>query len=152
LDISSVPKISRAQAAQESARKFYLSVLVIVNSNLLLGPSALDTIGAPIAKSVSPAPQAPTAAETQSAYAEQLADVPEFADYGSVLNSSATPAQLTESETEYQVTCVKHIFKEHIVFQVRFHSFAWDWCCALTMKYSTTCQIRSPILSWNSFP
>ncbi|KAJ2918352.1 hypothetical protein MD484_g2065, partial [Candolleomyces efflorescens] len=100
LDISSVPKISRAQAAQESAR-----------------PSALDTIGAPIAKSASPAPQAPTAAETQSAYATQLADVPEFADYGSILNSTATPAQLTESETEYQVTCVKHIFKEHIVFQ-----------------------------------
>ncbi|KAJ2934308.1 hypothetical protein H1R20_g2752, partial [Candolleomyces eurysporus] len=100
LDTSSVPKISRVQAAQEAAR-----------------PSTLDTIGAPIAKSVSPAPQAPSAAETQSAYAQQLAEVPEFASYGAVLNSSATPAQLTESETEYQVTCVKHIFKEHIVFQ-----------------------------------
>ncbi|RXW24547.1 hypothetical protein EST38_g1280 [Candolleomyces aberdarensis] len=100
LDTSSVPKISRAQAAQEAAR-----------------PSTLDTIGAPIAKSVTPVPQAPSAAETQSAYAQQLAEVPEFTDYGAVLNSSATPAQLTESETEYQVTCVKHIFKEHIVFQ-----------------------------------
>ncbi|KAF5332556.1 hypothetical protein D9611_005083 [Ephemerocybe angulata] len=100
LDVSSVPKISRAQAAQEAAR-----------------PSSLDTIGAPIAKSTSPAPQAPTAAEKQSAYAQQLAEVPEFAPYGTILNSTATPAQLTESETEYQVTCVKHIFKEHIVFQ-----------------------------------
>ena len=118
LDISSVPKISRAQAAQESARKLYLSVLFIVTLNLLVGPSALDTIGAPIAKSASPAPQAPTAAETQSAYATQLADVPEFADYGSILNSTATPAQLTESETEYVVSCVKHIFKQHVVFQV----------------------------------
>jgi hypothetical protein len=34
-----------------------------------------------------------------------------------VLNSSAKPAQLTESETEYQVSCVKHIFAEHVVFQ-----------------------------------
>ena len=101
LDVSSVPKISRAQAAQEAAR-----------------PSTLDTIGAPVAKSSSPAPAAPTAAEKQSAYAQQLAEVPEFASYGPVVNSSATPAQLTESETEYQVTCVKHIFKEHIVFQV----------------------------------
>ncbi|EAU92615.1 coatomer subunit gamma [Coprinopsis cinerea okayama7 len=100
LDVSSVPKISRAQAAQEAAR-----------------PSSLDTIGVPVAKSVSPAPQAPSAAETQSAYLQQLAEVPEFASYGTVLNSSATPAQLTESETEYQVTCVKHIFKEHVVFQ-----------------------------------
>ncbi|KAJ2920453.1 hypothetical protein H1R20_g16641, partial [Candolleomyces eurysporus] len=98
LDTSSVPKISRVQAAQEAALLWI-------------------RLEAPIAKSVSPAPQAPSAAETQSAYAQQLAEVPEFASYGAVLNSSATPAQLTESETEYQVTCVKHIFKEHIVFQ-----------------------------------
>ncbi|TFK26805.1 coatomer subunit gamma [Coprinopsis marcescibilis] len=100
LDVSSVPKISRTQAAQEAQR-----------------PSSLDTIGAPVAKSVSPAPQAPTAAEKQSAYLQQLAEIPEFATYGTVLNSSSKPAQLTESETEYQVTCVKHIFKEHVVFQ-----------------------------------
>jgi len=64
------------------------------------------------------APAAPSAAEKQSAYAQQLAEVPEFASYGSVLNSSATPSQLTEPEVEYQVNCVKHIFKEHVVFQV----------------------------------
>jgi len=97
-DVSSVPKISRAQAAQEAAR-----------------PSTLDTIGVPARRTESPA--APSAAEKQSAYLEQLAEVPEFASYGPVLNSSPSAAQLTESETEYQVTCVKHIFKEHIVFQ-----------------------------------
>ncbi|KAJ7805178.1 coatomer subunit gamma [Mycena olivaceomarginata] len=99
-DVSAIPKISRAQAALESAR-----------------PSTLDTIGVPAAKSTSSAPPPPTAAETQSAYAEQLAGVAPFANYGPILNSSAKPLPLTESETEYQVTCVKHIFKEHIVFQ-----------------------------------
>ncbi|KAF8665418.1 hypothetical protein AX16_000437 [Volvariella volvacea WC 439] len=99
-DASSVPKISRTQAAQEAAR-----------------PSTLDTIGVPTTTKAVDAPPPPTAAETQSAYLQQLADVPEFASYGAVLNSSTKPAQLTESETEYQVTCVKHIFKEHIVFQ-----------------------------------
>lgn len=64
-------------------------------------------------------PPPPTAAQTQSTYAQQLTEVVELADYGPVINSSAKPAQLTETETEYQVTCVKHIFKEHIVFQVR---------------------------------
>jgi coatomer protein complex subunit gamma len=34
------------------------------------------------------------------------------------MNSSAKPLALTETETEYVVTCVKHIFKEHVVFQV----------------------------------
>ncbi|KAF5392451.1 hypothetical protein D9757_002281 [Collybiopsis confluens] len=100
LDLSSVPKISRAQAAQEAAR-----------------PSTLETIGAPSTSRISNTPPPPTAAETQSTYAQQLAEVPEFASYGPALNSNAAPIQLTESETEYQVTCVKHIFKEHIVFQ-----------------------------------
>lgn len=67
--------------------------------------------------STSVTPPVPTVAETQSTYASQLASVPEFASYGSVLNSSTKLVPLTESETEYFVTCVKHIFREHIVFQ-----------------------------------
>lgn len=59
----------------------------------------------------------PTAEETQSAYLQQLADVPEFSSWGPVLHSGKS-TQLTENETEYQITCVKHLFKEHIVFQV----------------------------------
>ena len=66
----------------------------------------------------------------QSLYVEQLGAVPELQSYGSVLKSSARPIALTESEMEYVVTAVKHIYKEHIVFQVRlasllvFESFA----------------------------
>ncbi|KAI0783408.1 coatomer subunit gamma [Abortiporus biennis] len=98
-DTSSIPKVSREQAAKEAQR-----------------PSTLDTIGAPsTSKAATPPP--PTASETQSSYASQLAEVPEFVEYGPVLNSSLKPTQLTESETEYQVSCVKHIFKEHSVFQ-----------------------------------
>ncbi|KAL4398885.1 coatomer subunit gamma [Malassezia pachydermatis] len=51
-------------------------------------------------------------------YAAQLAAVPEFASYGTLLTSSpSTPVPLTESETEYMVTAVKHVFAEHIVLQ-----------------------------------
>ena len=83
------------------------------------GPNSIDTIVAPSAtKTAIAAPVHRTAAETQSAYAQQLAEVSDFADYGAVLSSSNKPAALTESETEYVVTCVKHIFKEHVVFQV----------------------------------
>jgi coatomer protein complex subunit gamma len=67
--------------------------------------------------STSATPPVPTVAETQSTYASQLAGVPEFESYGPVLNSSTKLVPLTESETEYFVTCGKHIFKEHIVFQ-----------------------------------
>jgi len=99
-DVCSVPKVSREQAAQEVTR-----------------PSSLDTIVAPVTRTATPAaPQPQTAEETRSSFAQQLAQVPELASYGAVINSSK-PAQLTENETEYQVSCVKHIFREHIVFQ-----------------------------------
>jgi coatomer subunit gamma len=42
--------------------------------------------------------------------------VPEFAHYGRAFRSSAEVA-LTETEMEYVVTCVKHIFEAHIVLQ-----------------------------------
>ncbi|KIM27460.1 hypothetical protein M408DRAFT_71118 [Serendipita vermifera MAFF 305830] len=104
-DISTIPKVSRAQAQQEAAR-----------------PTTLDTIQASVASKAKANVSAPakpelSAHEKQSAYSSQLSAVPEFAAYGEVLNSSANPIPLTESETEYVVTCVKHIFKEHIVFQ-----------------------------------
>ncbi|KAI9460466.1 coatomer subunit gamma [Lactarius psammicola] len=98
-NVSSVPKVSREQAAQEAAR-----------------PSSLDTIGAPATRTTTPAPLPQTAEETQSAFAQQLTHVPELEPYGTVINSSKS-VQLTENETEYQVSCVKHVFREHVVFQ-----------------------------------
>lgn len=101
-DISTVPRVSREQAqAEASAAR----------------PSALESI-ASSSKAAEPAvPVAATAAESQSSYAAQLAAVPELSSYGPVLKSSAKPIPLTESETEYGVSLVKHVFKEHIVFQ-----------------------------------
>jgi len=43
-------------------------------------------------------------------------DIPELASLGRVFRSS-TPVPLTESETEYVVTCVKHIMEQHVVLQ-----------------------------------
>lgn len=49
-------------------------------------------------------------------YAQELMAIPEFKAFGSVLKSSPV-VELTEAETEYVVSVVKHIFKEHIVLQ-----------------------------------
>lgn len=57
------------------------------------------------------------AATRQDVYAEQLAAVAEFASLGPLFKSSSKPIQLTESETEYVVNCVKHTFANHMVFQ-----------------------------------
>ncbi|KAJ8047390.1 Coatomer subunit gamma-2 [Holothuria leucospilota] len=71
-----------------------------------------------VTSDVSPAarPAEKAAPPTQEIYAEQLAAVPEFAHIGPLFKSSK-PVELTESETEYIVRCIKHTFPKHVVFQ-----------------------------------
>lgn len=112
-DASNVPKITREQARQEALRaKSEATANVAMaadNSKALTAGDAAATA----------APTAQSTAEAQSLYAQQLAEVPQFSGYGPVLKSSSKPAELTERETEYAVTAVKHIFAEHVVIQVR---------------------------------
>ncbi|CCF56260.1 hypothetical protein KAFR_0A08260 [Kazachstania africana CBS 2517] len=49
-------------------------------------------------------------------YADELMNVEEFKDFGSLINSSKI-ISLTEQEAEFVVSGVKHIFKKHVVFQ-----------------------------------
>lgn len=49
-------------------------------------------------------------------YAAAIAAIPDFQSYGPLLKSSESIA-LTESEMEYVVTAVKHVFRQHIVVQ-----------------------------------
>ena len=51
-------------------------------------------------------------------YSALLASIPQFANLGPLFRSSK-PVELTESETEYVVNVVKHMFANHIVLQVR---------------------------------
>lgn len=59
-------------------------------------------------------------------FVEQLRAVPEFANLGNLFKSSTMPVELTESETEYVVQCIKHTFGRYMVFQV----FWCLWCSA----------------------
>lgn len=52
---------------------------------------------------------------------EQLAAIPEFSKLGPLFKSADKPVELTESETEYVVRCIKHTFANHIIFQVSSH-------------------------------
>jgi coatomer protein complex subunit gamma len=62
-------------------------------------------------------PAGPTAAApVENSAAEALYKVPEFATLGGLFRSTKQ-VNLTESESEYVVTCIKHIFAEHVVFQ-----------------------------------
>lgn len=97
-----MPKVSREQAHAEVAQT---------------RSSALDVAGPSTVTPITPASPIPSVKEAQSSYAAQLSTIPEFEPYGPVLKSSTKPIELTESETEYVVTAVKHVFRKHVVFQ-----------------------------------
>ena len=50
------------------------------------------------------------------AMASELYQIPAFADYGAIIRSG-TPTMLTEEETEYVVSVVRHVFASHVVLQ-----------------------------------
>lgn len=49
-------------------------------------------------------------------YLDVLSQIPEFAELGPLFRSTE-PVQITEEESEYQVSCIKHIYPQHVVFQ-----------------------------------
>lgn len=55
----------------------------------------------------------------EEANAERLSQIPGISRLGPI-HKSSSPVQLTESETEYTVSCVKHCFTNHMIFQVSF--------------------------------
>ncbi|KAF2643076.1 Coatomer, gamma subunit [Massarina eburnea CBS 473.64] len=104
-DITKVPSVSREQADAADLTKKTEGT-----TPTLKAPSASK---AP-AKSGADAVASATAAAQK--YAEELQKIPELAAHGAVLKSSS-PVELTEPDTEYVVTAIKHIFKDHIVLQ-----------------------------------
>ena len=106
-DITAVPVVSHEQAlAEERTKKL---------------TSATPTLKAPTstakkAQANGTADNVSAAAAQSQKYSEKLSNIPEIKAYGTVSRSSAV-VELTESETEYVVSVVKHIFKDHIVLQ-----------------------------------
>ncbi|KAI0020643.1 adaptin N terminal region-domain-containing protein [Xylariomycetidae sp. FL0641] len=105
-DISKIPVVTREQADAEDRTKKLTATAPSLKPPKT-GPSKAAATG--------PDAQATAAAAAQK-YAQELMAIPEMKEFGSVLKSSAV-VELTEAETEYVVTVVKHIFKEHIVLQ-----------------------------------
>ncbi|EER44171.1 coatomer subunit gamma-1 [Histoplasma capsulatum H143] len=106
-DLNTIPVVSQEQALAEERTKKLTTATPTLKAPSMTPSKAKSTAGVDGV--------AAAAASTQR-YAEQLVQIPELKAYGTLLKSS-TPVELTESETEYVVSAVKHIFKEHIVLQ-----------------------------------
>ncbi|KAF2105086.1 Coatomer, gamma subunit [Rhizodiscina lignyota] len=106
-DLSKIPVVTREQADAEDRTKKLTTA-----TPTLKAPS---TGPKPTARGAG-ADAAQNAAAATQQYAAELQKIPEIAAFGGVLKSSLT-VELTESETEYVVSCIKHIFASHIVLQ-----------------------------------
>jgi coatomer protein complex subunit gamma len=105
-DISAIPVVTKEQADAEDRTKKLTTVTPTVKAPKA-GPTKSAATGAEAVASASAAAQK---------YQQELLKIPEMHPFGSVLKSSPV-VELTESETEYVVSVVKHIFKEHVVLQ-----------------------------------
>jgi coatomer protein complex subunit gamma len=105
-DITAIPVVTKEQADAEDRTKKLTTVTPTVKAPKT-GPAKTTATNTEAAASASAAAQK---------YQQELLRIPEMKPYGSVLKSSQV-VELTESETEYVVSVVKHIFKEHIVLQ-----------------------------------
>jgi coatomer subunit gamma len=105
-DISKIPVVTREQADAEDRTK-----KLTASTPSLKPPKVSATKAAPTG-----AEAAASATAAAQQYAQELMNIPEMKEFGSVLKSSSV-VELTEAETEYVVKVIKHIFKEHIVLQ-----------------------------------
>ena len=118
-DLSAVPKISRQDEQERGTQELGGALPSLGGRSNSPPQSGSASNGAGSRPTISSTPSL----DQQALYAQTLAEVPEFASFGPLFKSTAKPVELTESETEYVVSCVKHVFSHHVVFQVRLVSF-----------------------------
>ena len=107
-DLSTIPVVSHEQALAEERTKKLTSATPTLKAPSL-GPKKGPQINGTIDKGES-------ALAAAQKHADALNRIPELKAHGALLHSSQ-PVELTESETEYVVSVIKHIYKDHVVLQ-----------------------------------
>jgi coatomer protein complex subunit gamma len=124
---ANVPIVTREQSLAEDRTKKLTTATPTLKAPSV-GPKKAEA-------GTAAADAAKDAATASQKYAQQLSQIPELAEFGPLLKSSPV-AELTESETEYVVTAVKHVYKEHIVLQFDVKNTLSDYVLA---DVSVTC-------------
>ncbi|KAI8907496.1 adaptin N terminal region-domain-containing protein [Powellomyces hirtus] len=109
-DISSTPLVTKEQEYAETSRAI-TAAAELTSPTLRSAAAALGTSSAAVGQRA-----APSSGDAQAGYAAAMEKIPQLSQLGPLFKSSS-PVALTESETEYVVTAVKHIFTSHVVFQ-----------------------------------
>lgn len=110
-ETASVPRITRQEAQQDALRakaEAASKVAMAADSSSKHASTSAVGLGDAIPSST---------AEAQQQYSAELSAVSQFSGYGPLLKSTEKPVELTERETEYVVSAVKHAFEDHVVLQ-----------------------------------
>ncbi len=121
-DFSNVPVVTREQSLAEDRTKKLTTATPTLKAPTLSGPKKAEA-------GTAAAEAARDSALASQKYAQTLAAIPELRDFGPLLKSS-TAVELTESETEYVVSAVKHLFKQHVVLQFDIKNTLSDYVLA----------------------
>lgn len=106
-DMSTIPVVSHEQALAEERTKKLTSATPTLKAPST-GPKKAQVNGT--------SDNAAAALANAHKHSQQLMQIPELKAHGALLRSSP-PVELTETETEYVVSVIKHIYKEHLVLQ-----------------------------------
>ena len=106
-DMATVPVVSHEQALAEERTKKLTSATPTLKAPST-GPKKAQVNGT--------ADSAAAALASAQKHSHALMQIPELKAHGALLRSSH-PVELTESETEYVVSVIKHIYREHLVLQ-----------------------------------
>ena len=106
-DVSTIPVVSHEQALAEERTKKLTSATPTLKAPST-GPKKTQVNGT--------ADSATAALANAQKHSQQLMQIPELKAHGVLLRSSS-PVELTESETEYVVSVIKHIYKNHLLLQ-----------------------------------
>lgn len=106
-DMSTIPVVSHEQALAEERTKKLTSATPTLKAPST-GPKKAQVNGT--------SDSAAAALANAQKHSQQLMQIPELKAHGALLRSSS-PVELTETETEYVVSVIKHIYKEHLVLQ-----------------------------------
>lgn len=123
-DIKSIPVISKTKDIAELSRKNGNILMKIGAKTLAVDDIASSThTSAANGRAVANGHDLPEkTVDTASLYAKTFSSIPALSKLGPIFKSSS-PVELTESETEYVVSCIKHVLQNHVVFQVRLTCF-----------------------------
>lgn len=115
-DINSIPKMSEEEymAVQYKEKLIGATDAITIENDETV--ESKDQNGNDDLKEISQVSDITKYTLLQQQYQNELSVLPEIGEYGTLLHSSAV-IELTEKETEFVVSAIKHIFQEHIVIE-----------------------------------